>query len=165
MYAVLIDVSVMLLLLLTIVFCWRLNNKITELKSGRRDLLELVKALDSAIIKTNSNIAELRSMSQNSTAGLNALVTMAKTNINDLNFINETANKLADRLEKNISDARSISNSIDSDYNRFNNENTMVNPINTQHNKPKVVNSNLRIFHSGFTKAKEELISALRFVK
>lgn len=162
MLAIIIDITVICLLLMTIMFCWRLNSKIMELKSGRRDLLELVKTLDAAILKTNTNITELKVMSQNSAVELSHLVSKAQEYIGDLNFMNETAAKLADRLERNISDARYISEKLKAAYTEpqsFDPSTHITAEIKPQ--KP----ANANPIRSGFSRAKEELISALRFVK
>ncbi|MCE2992440.1 MAG: DUF6468 domain-containing protein [Candidatus Jidaibacter sp.] len=171
MFAIIIDIAVILLLVMTIIFCWRLNNKIIELKSGRKDLLELVKTLDSAILKTNTNISELKIMSQNSAVELSALVSQAQEYISDLNFMNETAAKLADRLEKNISDARYVSEKLRSEYGRTEVANDVpkhnpaeIKPEPNLNPRPNP-NYGIKNLKSGFSKAKEELISALRFVK
>ncbi len=140
----------------------RLNSKIMELKSGRRDLLELVKTLDSAILKTNTNITELKVMSQNSAVKLSQLVSKAQEHIDDLNFMNETAVKLADRLEKNISDARYLTDKLKSAYSQPQGSDIIGNIAPDIKHKE---HSNTNTIRSSFTRAKEELISALRFVK
>ncbi len=149
-----IDVIVMLLLGLTIVFCWRLNNKITDLRSGRKELLELIKSLDNTIIKTHTNINELKNMSQNSFSELSILVSNAKANIADLAFINETAMKLADRLERGMKEARYLSEELQNK--------TILNanaPANYNEEKDIVTKPK-----TSFTKAKEELMSVLKMV-
>jgi len=106
MTSVYLDIAVIFLLVVTIAFCWRLNNKILELKHSRKDLTDLVKTFDTAIIKTHKNISELKSMSASSSVELHTYVTKASELIGDLSFMTETAAKLADRLEKNIVDIR-----------------------------------------------------------
>ncbi|MDF2966180.1 MAG: hypothetical protein K0Q51_1568 [Rickettsiaceae bacterium] len=175
MFAIIIDIAVILLLVMTIIFCWRLNNKIIELKSGRKDLLELVKTLDSAILKTNTNISELKVMSQNSAVELSGLVSQAQEYISDLNFMNETALKLADRLERNISDARYVAEKLQTEYsNRHKVANDLpkhppaeikIEPTNPSPSPSPSQNLGIKNLKSGFSRAKEELISALRFVK
>ena len=156
-----INVSVIALLICTIFFCWRLNNKIIQLKDSRKQLLELIQTLDQAILKTNTNITDLKRMSQNSAVELNDLVTKAKGNINDLSFMNETAARVADRLEKGISEARYIQDKI---------RETSVVPVKSEddianQSDMDSSNDNAQGFRSSFSRAKEELISALRFVK
>lgn len=154
---VIIDIIMMALLGMTIIFCWRLNGKIIELKAGRKDLVELVKTLDKAILQTNTNISELKVMSQNSAVEISTLVMKAQEAINDLSFMNETAAKLADRLERNIGEARYVQDKI-RDYG---NVSPSYQHDNDSH-KPQASGNQLR---AGFNRAKEELLSALRVSK
>lgn len=151
-----VDCTVMALLILTIIFCWRLNNKIIELKSGRKDLLELIKTLDSAIIKTNANIGELKVMTQNSALELNTLVNQAQELISDLNFMNDTAHRLADRLDNSISESRYISEKL-----RGGVLNELISSDNNMANENKG-SANVGIHYS---KAREELMTALKSMK
>lgn len=151
-----VDCTVMALLTLTIVFCWRLNNKIMELKAGRRDLLELIKTLDSAIIKTNANIGELKVMTQNSALELNSLVNQAQELISDLSFMNDTAHRLADRLDNSISESRYISEKLRGDVLGG----AMTNDNETSAEYTKDADSGMR-----YSKAREELMTALKSMK
>lgn len=154
MFAAVLDIVVVLLLVMTIVFCWRLNGKILELKAGRKDLIDLIKSLDAAVIKTNTNIHDLKSMTESSAIELSALVNKAQDMIDDLGFINDTAAKLADRLENDISESRYISEKLRATLNetdstqRCDQEEERALP-------PKL----------GFNKAKRELLNALRVMK
>lgn len=153
---VIIDVVMMALLAMTIVFCWRLNSKIAELKAGRKDLIELVKTLDKAILQTNTNITELKVMSQNSAVELSTLVAQAQESINELSFMNETAAKLADRLERNITESRYIQDKF-RDYAHMNN--------NYQQEEARPAPQQNNPLRAGFNRAKEELLTALRVAK
>lgn len=161
MLSIILDIVVMSLLVLTIVFCWKLNTKIMELKSGRKELLELIKSLDGTILRTHTNINDLKSMSQNSAVELNLLVKKAVENISDLNFINETASKLADRLERNMSDARYLYEKLRSLY-QSEGQYSEVKAANLDI-PPEGENTSMGI-KSGFSRAKKELMSALKIV-
>jgi hypothetical protein len=106
MVELVLDIVVLFLLLVTIAFCWRLNNKILELKDSKKDLGALVKTFDGAIIKTHKSIADLKQISHSSSVELQQYVDKAGELISDLSFMTETATKLADRLEKAIALAR-----------------------------------------------------------
>ncbi|MDJ1407541.1 MAG: hypothetical protein MRQ13_04085 [Candidatus Midichloria sp.] len=66
----LLEIIVILLLGMTVMFCWRLNSKITEIKSSRKDMASLVKVFDKAIINTNNSLGALKEASANSAADL-----------------------------------------------------------------------------------------------
>jgi capsule polysaccharide export protein KpsE/RkpR len=149
MLSILLDIFLIVLLSLTMVFCFRLNNKILELKSGRKELLELIKTLDSGIIKTNSNIQDLKTMTNHSAYELNNLVEKAKELMNDLSFMNDTAQNLADKLEQSITIARKCANNEASNkvYESSHNDGYKLSPSND------------------FSKAREELMTALKNLK
>ncbi len=103
---IVLDIIIVLLLGLTIAFCWRLNQRINELKQSRKDLVELVRTFDTAIINTHKSIANLKEASYNAANELKGYITKAEELINDMSFMTDAAAKLADRLEGNIEKAR-----------------------------------------------------------
>ncbi len=155
---IILDIAVMLMLFVTITFCWRLNNKILELKSSRKDLTELVKTFDTAIIKTHKNISDLKSMSSSSTAELQSYLGKANELIGDLSFMTETAAKLADRLEKNIMEMRPT---MEDSFAKLKNEQLEKMIAN-------IGNSNIPQSQEqqvGFSKTKQDLLSAIQMTK
>lgn len=165
MIGIFIDGIVITLLIVTISYCWRLNNKIMELKNSKQDLLGLVKTFDVAIAKTHKNIAELKNMSASSTAELQSYLQKANELVGDLSFMTETASKLADRLERGILDSRTTN---DYNVNKFRNEHLekMIAAIGNSNEEyiqePQMQqqqNSN------GFTRTRSDLISAIQAVK
>jgi wobble nucleotide-excising tRNase len=155
MFTAVLDIIVVLLLVMTIVFCWRLNGKILELKEGRKDLINLIKSLDAAVIKTNGNIHDLKLMTESSAVELSALVQKAQEVIEDLGFMNDTAAKLADRLENDISESRYISEKL----------RTALNETDSQKVNDHEQAERSRPLRTGFNKAKTELLNALRVMK
>lgn len=168
MTELILNISVMALLILTIFFCWRLNNKIGELRAGRRDLIELVRTLDAAIIKTNSNIANLKTMSQTSAHELSETVAKAQELLNDLGFIVDTGSKVADRLERSIASSRNINvssaASVQSHSQSYPHSHSNLNPnfannnLNRSSEEKAVVGTK-----SVLAKTRDELLAALKF--
>ncbi len=158
MTAFILDVIVILMLVVTITFCWRLNNKILELKSSRKDLTDLVKTFDTAIIKTHKNISDLKSMSASSTQELQSYLGKANELIGDLSFMTETAAKLADRLEKNIMDIRPTT---DASLMKLKNEQLekMISNIGNSNIPQHQENS------PNFSKTKQDLINAIKLAQ
>ena len=154
MFAAILDIVVVLLLVMTIVFCWRLNAKILELKEGRKDLIDLIKSLDAAVIKTNTNIHDLKLMTESSAIELSALVQKAQEVIEDLGFMNDTAAKLADRLENDISESRYVSEKLRANLNDVD--------IGDSYSREESTLSSPR---TGFNKARKELLNALKVMK
>ena len=68
----------------------------------------MVQSLNEATFKAENSIPKLKSVTEHSSEGLKEVVDSAKTLKDDLTFINERADNLADRLEIMIKDGRSI---------------------------------------------------------
>jgi regulatory protein YycI of two-component signal transduction system YycFG len=118
-----VEIIVISLLITTIFFCWKLNAKIMELRDSRKDISELVKTFDVAIIKTHKSIADLKTMSANSSQELQSYVNKAGELIEDLAFMTETSARLADRLERAISTARQTTIQYSNNFNTSNSNN------------------------------------------
>lgn len=71
-------------------------------------MAQLVQSLNEATFKAENSIPKLKSVTEHSSEGLKEVVDSAKTLKDDLTFINERADNLADRLEIMIKDGRSI---------------------------------------------------------
>jgi hypothetical protein len=154
---IILNSLVIILLSLTILFCWKLNKKIIELKSSKTDMLNLVKSFDTAIVKTNKSISDLKVMSANSTVELQNYLNKATELINDLSFMTETASKLADRLETGILDVRKTNYPQPHKEHSNDQLEQMISSIGNMDN-----NSNKK---AGFINARNDLMSALKFIK
>jgi uncharacterized phage infection (PIP) family protein YhgE len=78
-------------------------------------LAQLVSALNEATFKAENSIPKLKSATEHSSEGLKEVVDSAKEIKNDLLFINERADSLADRLENVISNSRPVKTLDNSD--------------------------------------------------
>ncbi len=107
----LINLIIIALLLPTIVFAYRLNKNLEVLRRNQNSLAQLVEALNDATFKAENSIPKLKSVTEHSSEGLKEVVDSAKELKDDLLFINERADNLADRLEQVISDGRQIKSS------------------------------------------------------
>ena len=104
----LLETIVIILLMMTVMFCWRLNSKITEIKSSRKDMASLVKIFDEAIINTNGSLNALKEASAIAAIDLKKYGIKSNELIKELAFMNDTAVRLADRLENIVIEAREI---------------------------------------------------------
>lgn len=103
-----INLIIIALLIPTIIYAYRLNKNLAELRQNQKSLAQLVSALNEATFKAENSIPKLKSATEHSSEGLKEVVDSAKELKNDLLFINERADSLADRLENVISSSRSI---------------------------------------------------------
>lgn len=104
----LINLIIVALLVPTILFAYRLNKNLEVLRRNQSSLAKLVEALNDATFKAENSIPKLKSVTEHSSEGLKEVVDSAKELKDDLLFINERADNLADRLEQVISDGRQI---------------------------------------------------------
>ena len=105
-----VDIVIIALLIPTIVYAYNLNKSLNMLRQNQKSLAQLISALNEATFKAESSIPKLKSVTEHSSEGLKEVVDNAKELKNDLLFINERADSLADRLENVISTSRNIEN-------------------------------------------------------
>lgn len=104
----LVNLVIIALLIPTIVYAYRLNKNLEVLRNNQNSLAKLVEALNDATFKAENSIPKLKSVTEHSSENLKEVVDSAKELKDDLLFINERADNLADRLEHVISDGRQI---------------------------------------------------------
>lgn len=104
----LINLIIIGLLLPTIVFAYRLNKNLEILRANQGSLSKLVQALNDATFKAENSIPKLKTVTEHSSENLKEVVDSAKTLKDDLLFINERADNLANKLENAINDGRQI---------------------------------------------------------
>ena len=103
-----INLIIIALLIPTIIYAYRLNNNLKVLRQNQNSLAQLISALNEATFKAESSIPKLKSVTEHSSEGLKEVVDSAKELKDDLLFINERADNLADRLENVISTGRNL---------------------------------------------------------
>ena len=103
-----INIIIIALLVPTILYTYRLNNNLKVLRQNQNSLAQLVNALNDATFKAENSIPKIKSVTEHSSEGLKEVVDCAKELKDDLLFINERADNLADRLENVISTGRNL---------------------------------------------------------
>ena len=78
------------------------------MRKNQNSLAELVRLLNDATIKAEDSIPKLKTATQTTSGELREVVDNAKNLKDDLMFINERADNLADRLENVIHNGRQI---------------------------------------------------------
>lgn len=105
-FEIIINVAIIALLVPTIIFAYRLNRSLTALRENQNSLAKLIGALNDATNKAENSIPKLKSATEHSSEDLKEVVDNAKTIKDDLLFINQRADSLADRLEQVIHNSR-----------------------------------------------------------
>lgn len=103
-----INLVIIGLLIPTIIYAYKLNANLTILRKNQNSLAQLVSALNDATFKAENSIPKLKSVTEHSSNDLKEVVDSAKELKDDLTFINERADNLADRLEGVIKNGRTI---------------------------------------------------------
>ncbi len=140
-----INLLIIVLLVPTIIYAYKLNKNLTILRENQNSLSRLISSLNDATLKAENSIPKLKSVTEVSSQNLLDVVDNAKSLKEDLTFINERADNLADRLENVIHDGRSLKNASAT------NQNTTTSSVETKENDRSV--------------AEMELLKALRSIK
>lgn len=107
-----VNIIIIGLLIPAIIYVYRLDKNLTILRQNQSSLAKLVEALNDATFKAENSIPKLKSVTEHSSSDLKEVVDSAKELKDDLMFINERADNLADRLEGVIKDGRSVKEKV-----------------------------------------------------
>jgi hypothetical protein len=105
-YTVILDIIVLCVLSVTVVFCWKLNIKITQLQSNKSEMVDFIKSLDTTIINAHKNIVSLKEATQNASEERKKYISEGTELANDLSFIIDSGNRLINRIEKAVEAAK-----------------------------------------------------------
>lgn len=103
---IIIDSFVLLLLALTIYYCSKLNQRITEMQNNKHELLAVIRTFDEAVKTTQVNMQELKTLTRTTGSELQIQIKRAEELLGDLAFLNDAATNNANRLEKLLSNAK-----------------------------------------------------------
>jgi hypothetical protein len=90
------------LLMATISYCWVLNKRIKILQDSKSELANLLNHFDDATYRASESIIALQSVSKKIGENINARIDKVNYLMDDLAFMVEKGNKLADQLEANF---------------------------------------------------------------
>ena len=154
-----INISIIVLLIPTLIYAYKLNKNLNLLRQNQNSLAKLVEALNDATFKAENSIPKLKSVTEHSSEGLKEVVDNAKTLKDDLMFINERADNLADPLENVIRDGRTIKEETPKNASLFGGKK------NTFQTGAKKVEDNVFPIEDSRSEAEMELLKALRSIK
>ncbi|WP_448188902.1 DUF6468 domain-containing protein [Azospirillum sp. sgz301742] len=93
-----IDLIMVGLLVATIAYAIILNRQIVRLRESRGELAELIKGLNEAMTKADAGVRGMKATAHNTGEGLQKTIDKAGTLRDELQFMIEAGNTLADRL-------------------------------------------------------------------
>ncbi len=159
-FELIINLVIIGLLIPTIIFAYRLNKNLSILRQNQKSLSQLVQSLNEATFKAENSIPKLKSVTEHSSEGLKEVVDSAKTLKDDLTFINERADNLADRLEVMIKDGRNIR-----EEKTQNKTSGILSAKKTSANKTNSIEEDTFEISDSRSEAELELLKALRAIK
>jgi hypothetical protein len=101
-----LDIVVSLLLIATIGYAVMLNSRLTALRKNRDDLAKTVVSFNEATVRAESSIPKLKKAAEDAGHGLQERVEKAQSLRDDLAFMIERADTMANRLENAVRSAR-----------------------------------------------------------
>ena len=106
-HKVVLDIIVAILLAATIAYAVMLNRRIGQLRRDREDLVKLIAAFNDATARAEAGIPKLRRAAEEAGTGLQERVEKAQSLRDDLAFLIEHADSMANRLEGAVRSVRS----------------------------------------------------------
>lgn len=102
-----LDLAIILLLILTIIYAVILNRRLTMLRRSRDELAKVVSSFNEATMRAEAGIPKLKKATIEANTALHDRVEKAHTLRDDLAFMIERAEEMADRLEDAVRVGRS----------------------------------------------------------
>lgn len=106
-WKIFLDIVVSLLLAATIGYAVILNSRLTALRKNRDDLAKIIVAFNEATARAEASIPKLKRAAEEAGGGLQDRVEKAQSLRDDLAFMIERADTMANRLENAVRSARS----------------------------------------------------------
>ena len=101
-----LDVSVALMLVLTIYYCIKLNKRIKVLQDSKSELAQLIKQFDESTQQATDSIIEIQRASKKISTNIQEKLDKANYIADDLAFMIERGNKTADKMDSRITGGR-----------------------------------------------------------
>ena len=106
--SIILDIVVAGLLVATIAYATILDRRIRQLRSARAEIETMVVGFNTATARAESAIGDLKTGTEAGTRELKPLMANARQIADDLSFLVERGNELADRLDVGVSAARAV---------------------------------------------------------
>jgi len=102
------DVVVAGLLLATIFYCWKVSRYMQEIRDGRSELAQLLEQFDKSTTQAQASITELKKTGDKIADKIQVKIEKAEFMTDDLAFMTDKANKLAEQLSQHIAAGKSL---------------------------------------------------------
>ena len=112
-FSLIVDIGMLALLAATVYLAFRLNINLKHFRESRSEMEGLVNRLTGNIDKAERAIQGMQNAARNAGKELDEIISDAKALADELKFMNETGNNLADRLEKLADRNRALTDKIE----------------------------------------------------
>jgi len=112
-YTIILDISILVVLCLTIMFCWKLNNRIIALQQNKAEMEVFIKSLDEVIINAHNSIMTLKETTEKADLTRQNYLAEANQLANDLSIMISSGNRLMQRSDENIKTMQDLLIAID----------------------------------------------------
>lgn len=99
-FSAFLDIAVLILLGVTVFYAAKLSIYLRDFREGREDMEALMRTLAESVNKAQTSMERTRITAQETAQGLEELVKESKFLSDELRFMNEAGDNLANRLEK-----------------------------------------------------------------
>lgn len=107
-----LDVLLLIMIVVCIVYCWILNQRIRDLHNSRVEFARMIKEFDHAVVKAEGCISELSSLGSSATLQIKNAVSNADELVDEIKTINDFGKNISYKLEKYISEAKDLVNDL-----------------------------------------------------
>lgn len=102
-----LEVTLSLLLAVTLAYCIVLERRLTAVQKGQKQLGNTVRELNAAITSAGAALSALRAASGDATAELNARVREARELADELSVLTASGERIAERMDQAVSAQKS----------------------------------------------------------
>ena len=104
--SLLVNGMMAVLLLVTILYCWRLNSRVKLLQDSKSELATIIREFDESTRRATDSIAEIHKATSRLSENIQHKIDKANFLANDLDYMIEKGSKLAGRSEPVMSTPR-----------------------------------------------------------
>ncbi len=96
-YSVLLDILILIVLSITITFCLRLNKRLLEVQSNKKEIASFINALDNSILTAHQSITTLKELTHKVSDEREKYMEEGARLADDLSFMIQSGNRLLQR--------------------------------------------------------------------
>jgi len=100
--SLLLDILLVVLLTVTVVYCFMLNRRLGQLRNAQGEMASLVQSFDQSTERARASIDELKATAGAVGLDLETRVAKARDMLDELQLVTSSGERVADRIEKGV---------------------------------------------------------------